>query len=191
MQMLVHGEFGLWLDVNDCMAFVELKQLVRKCCDHAGFFLPGSLVQKTAELVAEKAADKKVEVGGKVVYVDRGRLFFPHKKRTCSSWTMQIQNTKYKGELFLTGWRQAWQGHLEVFLPCADYKAAEPAMEKNYPRTSSISKLWTAYKVPAFMRMQVPVLCKDEAVAFEFLSGVNPYNLRIGEDVVRVSLNCL
>lgn len=178
---------GLYLDLSDLCPNepLELKYLIRKFCAAEELFLPRSLLETSAQLVREKLANKQIQVGKKILFLDRGRLFIPHpiaewpleRERllpgSCQigSWKVHISKVDKGEELFKIGWKRVWEGSFEVFLPEGNYEWGKAKLREFYPGNSPLSKCWTDAKVPAFLRKWVPVIWKNEKIFFEFVSG--------------------
>lgn len=165
---IVTGKFGSMLDLSEnCPnSIFELKHLIRQFCKCVSFSLSRECLVKAAEFLKENKANKLFVSGhGDAIqnlYIDRQRLFFPlnadvkwgHITSCCDS-TECVQSSD---------WRDIWlKGRGEVVLPEGHYELALP--------TVSLTKWWTDHKVPAFFRMNIPVILKNGSVVHEFLTG--------------------
>jgi tRNA(Ile)-lysidine synthase len=184
---IVVGPFGKLLDLSrDCPeSLIEVKYLIRRICENEGFTLSRESVDIAAHRVIEGSADKQIAEGDKHVYVDRGRIFIV-RNQFCKLpsealvlkpgewkfglWTVQVSLTDMPSDC-CSNWRSLWQGEGEVTLPFSDYHLKIPYLNVIYPGSSPISKWWTNHKIPAFMRMHVPIIYWGEKVMHEFLSG--------------------
>ena len=77
---------------------------------------------------------------------------------------------------------------MEVILPKGDYSLAVARPNSIYQGSSTLSKLWTDAKVPAFLRSVVPVVFNKDTVVHEFLSGRRKLPLKIGSSAIHVKL---
>lgn len=185
------GPFGFFLDVLHAhvRSLVELKYIVGYLSHQAGFILPASLIHKAAEIALRGIANKFVRVGGGTLFLDRGRIFVVRGDLfDIEAWTVVTNKVRYEGQVSTCGWKNVWRGAVDVYLPLADYRISVGEAQKNYPRSSPLSKLWTDAKVPAFLRTRVPVIWEGEGIAHEFLSGQTFHKLDLGSEVLHISL---
>lgn len=188
MQEVRHGKMGMFLPVPPDVHKVELTHALAAMCEKAGFSWPSSLLRETSAMVASGAANKKIEAGGRTIFVDRGALFVPFKLWKGEDWKVQSSVIRYADQAPLTGWKNLWNGYAEVFLPLGDYTTAPVASNASYPGAAPISKLWTSSKIPAFLRSMAPVVWKEGSVVHEFLSGQVMHKPDAGQEVVHISL---
>lgn len=167
---------------------VELKYAIRKICKSAGFVIPRALTETALDLLATGKGNKQLWFEGKCLHIDRGCLFIPTRTLDEGMWDVEVRQVPFKGQGLLTGWREVWHGRLEVYLPPGEYTVGKHALTAACPGGASLSKVWTAAKVPAFLRQAVPVVWTGASVAHEFLSGRVLSGPKPGEECVCVSL---
>ncbi len=78
------------------------------------------------------------------------------------------------------GWQAILRGEVEAFLPldkpyADNLQIGEPQLTASYQGKTSLSKWWTAHKIPAFLRQKFPVIWQDQQVIHEFLTGRSYY----------------
>lgn len=187
LSRLIVSKFGTLLDLSrDCpTASIELKHLIRRCCE--SHVLPWSRdsVEIAAQFLMDGSADKQVVMGARHMYIDRGRLFIVNEKiRVLPSefielkpgewefgqWTVKVTSTEMPSDL-CSNWRSLWQEEGEAVLPAGNYHMGQPSLNALYPRNSTLSKWWTSHKVPAFFRLHVPVIYQERKLVHEFLTG--------------------
>lgn len=186
---LQQGPMGLCLDINKegSMPSYELRYLVRKVVERAGFFLSREALEQVASELEEENANKRVVMGEQELVIDRRRLFIPRNPETLphepmalspgettwGSWQVNVQSEPFFGSE-QRGWRNAWRGVCSCYLPPGQYVVGRPDPQARLlltDRDTSLGKWWSNHKVPAFLRAQVPVIWQGDNVCVEFLSG--------------------
>jgi tRNA(Ile)-lysidine synthase len=170
---LQQGPFGVWLPFseNAVKNRFQCKALIRKFCERIGVVPTYPIVNEIDRLLADRAANKEVHLGHKVIHVDRGHLFVAESLAD-RRWNLKIEDCSGEGDSRVTtDWRKAWLGNCQVVLPKDDYRLAAPINTVNYPGGSSLSRWWNDGKVPAFLRHAVPVVWSGDRIAHEFLTG--------------------
>lgn len=204
---MVHSKLGKFLDLSrDCPeAQLEVKYLIRKLCETEEFALARECVEIAAELVQEGMADRQVEMGKHHLYIDRKRLFLlslelptlPEKSFPLlegsyryGSWTIRVERLGEAVNPSCSNWRSLWQNEGEVVLPEGEYQLGVPELNMAYPRSSPLGKWWTSHKIPAFLRLRVPVIYKKDEIIHEFLTGkLKPKVLEKGKQAIRISIS--
>jgi tRNA(Ile)-lysidine synthase len=202
----VDSLLGSFLDLSDSRPtnFVELKHLIRKFCEGKSFSLSRENEEKAAYFLKDGSANKRLNTGKNCLYIDRYRLFIftgdleklpqiPEdlKKGDLSfgPWKVTISSMAQGASSQQMDWRGLWENGLEVTLPLDEYQIAVPELSFSYPRSLSIGKWWTDHKVPAFLRMHVPVILRKGKVVHEFLTGkAKPINLPTQAEVMKIIL---
>ncbi len=166
---ITEGPFGRLLDLRQAMpkTLFEVRALIR-------LFFPQSsadILDKASMHLIQRSANRKFEMGQRILLVDRGVLF-DFKKIGDPDWQINIEEVEvpYKP----TGWKEGWlAGNAVAFLPKigTPYLLQKPEANSFYPRSNPISKWWNDHKVPAFIRRMFPVVCSDGAIVHEFLTG--------------------
>lgn len=187
LDRIIVGDFGVLLDLSrDCpSAAIEIKHLIRSCCERYDALWTRENIEVAAQMLIEGSADKQLAMGKRQMYIDRGRLFIV-KNEPCKlpleslpmmpgqwkygPWQVEVSLTKMFSDV-CSNWRLLWQGKGEVVLPAGNYDLGLPCLNALYPRSSPLSKWWTNHKVPAFFRMCVPVVYREGLVRHEFLTG--------------------
>ncbi len=186
------NKLGSWLDLSTDLpaSSFELKHLLRRCCDLEGFALSRDALEKTAVLLNSGAADKQIMAAGKCIFIDRRRLFITTQmqpslpaqgKVICAeetfsygAWRVSVSNEDVISAKGNSGWQSLWQAGMEVVLPPGSYELAPPQLNTPYPRSQPLSKWWTEHKVPAFLRLLIPVVYQQGRMVHEFLTGKSP-----------------
>lgn len=204
LSRMVVGNFGTLLDLSrDCPeALIEIKHLIRRCCEADGLTLSRESVEVAARLLIEGSANKQIEVGDRHVYIDRGRFFIVNNRPcrlpsesvalkpgewTYGPWAIQVTLAEMPSD-FCSNWRSLWQGKGEVILPASNYQLELPCLNALYPRSSPLSKWWTNHKIPTFFRLHVPVVCRQGKVIHEFLTGKMMTNLVKTQEYINIKL---
>lgn len=185
------GKLGVYLDLNNRLPDhpLESKFIIKRFCEKIGFCLSETAVQQAVKIIYENKADKFFEAEGGILHIDRRRLFGTLQKLAIERWHATTKPVKYEGQKNISGWRNVWNGCVEVILPLGEYELKAPVLTKPYPRSSFLSKLWTDVKAPAFLRRCTPVLWKKDETAYEFLSGRTFHKIDKGQDAVCITLN--
>jgi tRNA(Ile)-lysidine synthase len=182
----LEGPFGSCLDLHGRLpeSLLEIKYLVRKFCDAHQFYLSRSSIDLLAGFLQAGAANRRVETGAHVIWVDRQKMFIPRPL----DFTFSEIKIASQGEFIHNGWTvsvgparpvlscsgmlEAWKGHFRVVLPVGDYKLALAVPGAPYlKRSFSVAKWWNNNKIPAFLRSMVPVIWQDDFIRHEFLTG--------------------
>lgn len=191
LKNIQRGPLGLFMDLGAHAPehLIELKFAIRCLCEEAGFRMSDSSIVQAAKFVLEKKTDRFFASSGGFIYLDRGRLFVSTKGLKTARWAAAVQQMEYGNEPNLSGWQNVWKGRVEVFLPEAEYELKAPVLRQPYPRTSSLSKLWTNLKVPAFLRSCIPAVWHNNCLVYEFLTGKTFHKLDAGQKVVKIALS--
>jgi tRNA(Ile)-lysidine synthase len=184
---IVRGSWGLFLDLSqDCPFYrLELSYLVRKILEQGNARLSRQGIETATQLILSNRANCQVEMGNFTLYIDRQRLFLPlqhiaiprekvvisQKEQYLGPWKVNIQPVAGYLQVVNQGWKEAWKGRCEAWLPAGEYHIGPVALRAPYPGRTSINQWWTNTKVPAFMRHSVPVVWQDQRIIHEFLSG--------------------
>lgn len=182
LQKTIKSKYGLFLDLTEPPHPYELKYLLRQLCEKENFFLSHTLLETTSNLILSGTGNKEIHMGPHTIHIDRNRIFitpnpwpdFTHSL-PLTPGTHQInpwQITVTPGPPIppTTGWLNAWQGNLFIWLPNGDYTLAPPPN----PNDPHLSKMWTNHKVPAFLRQKIPVIYQNSQPICEFLSPKPP-----------------
>lgn len=189
VQKAVKGKFGLALDLADQEPLphhFELKYLIRQLCEKEGFFLSHGLLEKAADLLISGVGNKEISMGNHVIYIDRHRLYIVPRQWPDFSERIPLTIGTHFGGIWkvnvtqgppippTSGWLNAWQGRLFIWLPNGEYELGPAVVSEAYPGESSLSKWWTNHKVPAFMRQKIPVIYQSNRIVGEFLTSQPP-----------------
>nr|WP_166157976.1 tRNA lysidine(34) synthetase TilS [Neochlamydia sp. AcF84]NGY95844.1 tRNA(Ile)-lysidine synthase [Neochlamydia sp. AcF84] len=172
------GPFGSYLNFQAhkaCSEF-EMKYLIRKVCESEGLKLSRHLIEQACKKIHAKAANCQLLAKDTWIYIDRGRLFVMSKplvdfkeelffdkvgKYFAGGWAIEVTES-LDSDPSVTGWQQAWMGHLSIQIPLGKYSFKRG--------NSSLDKWWTNAKIPAFMRYAFPTLWADDQIIYEFLA---------------------
>lgn len=189
LEGIIESPLGLMLDLSEKIpvSLFELKQLLRYFFEREGVHLGRAQLSTALQLVREKKGNKQLRIDQKTVYFDRARLFIERNPLAANgvlqrldaslseyaSWkvTWSPMAEKPVEAVCGTSWKEVWNGNFWMILPIGDYHLGPPCVKKEYPRSSSLDKWWTAHRVPAFLRSKVPVVWQENRIFHEFLSG--------------------
>lgn len=205
LKNIFQGPLGTYVDLTtDCPKFpLEIRYLIRKMCERENCFLSREVLNALVDFLNRNVADKRINVGRKVFYVDRRRLFiFSRELITLFSndrvsladtdycgWRISVETVPYK-ESSQPSWIDVWKGEFRIHLPLGEYHLGPPEMKARHG-DHSINKWWTNHKVPAFLRHVVPVVWEGDRIACEFLTGTKRFSLGQQEQSISVLLKKL
>lgn len=138
LSRICRSRLGLFLDLSqECPdAMLEIKHLIRRCCEDDDFSVGRECIDTTANLLHRGAADKQVVMGKKRLYIDRRRLFVLSRELpaipadvmklqegSCDygSWRVHVSRSEMVSEYSCSGWQSLWQAGGEVALPPGEY----------------------------------------------------------------------
>lgn len=191
---IIYGTMGIYIDLSEETLFeiFEIKYLIRKVCEQEGIVPSHDGIEMLSRLLTANAANKKILVGKRAIYVDRKRLFIPKEVNIFlpnekvplkggsfvhGDWKIVINKASSASDLKMPCWRDAWKGecfaHFIVEGEIHNYSIGLGIPQAAYKgTTTTLDKWWTAHKVPAFLRAAVPVIYHPNGEPiFEFLSG--------------------
>jgi tRNA(Ile)-lysidine synthase len=188
IKKIVRGNLGLFLDLNsDCPdSLLELKHLIRKCCENEDVILSREMTQTAAIFIQTGVADKQLILGKQRMYIDRKRLFLMEKEfpllpaEACElkkgsfiygNWQVHVMETDQPQDDACSNWKSFWYEGGEIVLPANQYVLVPPQLTADPQKRASLYKKWTNNKVPAFIRLGVPVIGKENTIVHEFLTG--------------------
>lgn len=205
---VVEGYFGTMLDMQATPKIpnVELKHLIFRFFQRKEMSLSYEEMEIVVECLQNNKANKQLRSARSCIYIDRKRLFllsgqcYPHFKPQNISygssmnneWVIDVKEVEVDLEMLnaaASNWLMAWNSSMHVFLPKGEYTLAAPAPNSPYLGSSSLSKLWSDAKIPAFLRNILPVVMYKERVVHDFLTGRRTLPLSIGAEAMHVSIN--
>lgn len=207
LNRVVFNPLGSLLDLSEEKpdSLFEMKYLIRQFCEKEDLDIASPIIQRAAEFMIEGKPNRKLMMGEKVIYIDRGRLFLRPKddkdfkidRRELSLGSFQIGQWKieispcFELEGRQTDWKSFWQKGNEVILPKGIYTIGPALLNAPYPRNGiPLKKWWTDHKVPAFLRQIVPVIWQGDQICHEFLSGRRIRSDKEFEPWIRVKVSC-
>jgi tRNA(Ile)-lysidine synthase len=182
------GGMGTFLDLSHDWPQepVELKYLLRQLMRQEGITPSREAVETACRLITSGQSDRHITVGKSTIHIDRKRIFIEHQRGVESlpprfllqegayhygPWQLTVVMKEKSETCQFLGWKSAWNGGVEVFLPVDAYHLGPAVMHAPYPgNQSSISKWWTNDKIPAFLRHRVPVIWRGDHIYHEFLT---------------------
>lgn len=185
----IKGPFGSLLDLRACFPIpsFEIKHLIRCFCEMHDFALSRESLEKAALLFDEGTANKKIEGGKHSLYIDRKCLFVFNKPVIITdpfesysltekgvkygNWNIRIDHNPSDINLFPLDWKGLWKGVGCIQLPKNHYLVSKPDLKLKYQDKIPLDKWWTDHKVPAFLRLWLPVINNEKGVCHEFLTG--------------------
>ena len=192
------NRLGSFLDLSqlECLPpNPEFRYLLKRFCEHSYLSLSWQLLEKAMQLISSGVADRRLCACGREIFIDRRRIFilsadFPpmpsHQipldigQLTYGPWKIQVAPSE--SPLPGSQWETLWKEGGSVSLSSEKgYTLCAPQLNVQYPGGNSIRKWWTNHKIPAFLRLQVPVIYKDERVFHEFLTGRSNPKSQMGD----------
>jgi tRNA(Ile)-lysidine synthase len=208
LQNCVKGNWGVYLDLASGPCYLyELHFLLRKVSLMQGAIFSRSQITLAAALIAERAANKKIITGMNVLECDRGRAFF--MPQTIERFDGELQ-LKMGSQIF-GNWRiwvhlwvhqeailpknhfvDAWRGTLQTVLPPDTYSVtfAKPHFRRavGQDKTKELGRYLSEKKVPHFLSGMVPMICKNEIVVEDFLTGSEENAKKFSENFLAITL---
>ena len=189
MEQVVEGKMGIYFDlIPHCNTpVIELRHMIRSFCRREGLNPGREQLERCIKLLLLGVADKRLEIESRNVYIDRKRLFIQRASLTplpnegmeltagqsvqFGSWKIEVDAVEEKAKASSTSWEAVWQGYAEAVLPNRKYQISKASSSIAYPRSSPLGKWWTDNKIPAFLRLSVPIISAEEGMRHEFLTG--------------------
>ncbi|MES2273325.1 MAG: tRNA lysidine(34) synthetase TilS [Chlamydiota bacterium] len=171
------GPWGLFVEMSG-MERIEQRHLIQKIAHEESFSWQRAILESVLDWIGEKAANKRLKVQSREIFIDRGILFILAKKAplfegpleltvgkfNSGDWIVEVKPCDEPG-LFQCNWKNVWTGHFSFKLPKDAYilQLGSPGLR--------CRKTWNERGVPAFLRSQIPFVAKKGEVVKEFLSG--------------------
>lgn len=184
------GPFGSFLDLQQqCPSnSVEIKYLLRLFCAQHNVSLSYDQYLLATEALLKGNANQKIEKEGKIIYIDRKRLFFLKlplvakfnlvdiRQGIAGKWRWEIKQSILQTHSYYSSWQDALRGFCRAWLPKGDYQLGDRNQQPI--NNQALNKWWTNHTVPAFMRSICPVVYRNSEIVHEFLTGrsrwINP-----------------
>lgn len=182
---VVEGWGGEYVDFGDENEPCIIRHYLKRFIESRGVRLSREQIDELIIRVIER--DSNIRIGSFII--DRGYLFFVNQSFlesmmvepkklildenfSVGSWgNWRIQVDRDVPSEIKTGWREAWQGSLSLTLNPGIYSFEEAKPKAYTLHQKELGRWWTEKKVPAFMRLCLPVICDRSGVVHEFLSG--------------------
>lgn len=164
MQRVLCSSLGLAIELPEGLHAVELEHCVRKLLKQTGTPILRGCLDQLYTIVGK--ANKRVMFGHRPVHVDRRVIFFPAEHRLNSRWEVTFESSEAKS--VQTGWKAVWKGEATMMLPQGDYTVMEP---RDAP--PGVRRQWTARRIPAFLRENVPLVAAKGVVVGDFFVGAS------------------
>ncbi len=163
LSQMKRGPLGLCLDLSNSPHPFLLSHLIRCFSEEANISLSRQEVETAQYLIQTGAANRFVHGLG----IDRGRLFHLRQLSPCPSkplplaegthlygpWRVEVREAVDEAPI---GWEGIWKGRVDVLLPAGNYSLIP------YPGGRQLSRLLTAQKVPACLRLYFPTLIDQD-----------------------------
>lgn len=185
LERIEKGPFGTLFDLSQDSpdASFAIKYLIRQFLRQQDICPSRQIIEAAYQMFLKNKGDLQLDLGGRVLHIDRKKLFLLKESSETppevlfvkpgsyvyGSWEINVDKDS-KAKQSKSGWKHAWNGLLEVSVPANEYQLGPAKMSASYWGGSSISRLWTNDKVPAFLRNRVPVLWANDKIAHEFLT---------------------
>lgn len=182
----VHASFaGMHMNLSkmDKLHLVELKCLIQIILENLKVTLSREMIEAICHQLLNGKKNSRFQTEEINIYVDQKHIFFVIKPYYAlkeklmlekgvtqfGDWTVHVEPFT-QGSLVTTNWVDAWKGHCEVILPLGNYSLGKGFSHVSY-QNRTLGKLWTAHKVPVFLRETIPVVWNNDYVIHEFLTG--------------------
>lgn len=180
---MIDSPLGVFLELKNNLpsSLLEIKYLVKKFCEMHNLFLSRSQHQTCAESLLENSANQMFENGKKRLFIDRQRLFIfkapefsgrhnlEEGKFALGFWSLEVQKVGVGCDCTPNLLVELWKGTYQVWLPDGKYQLA--GWNNYFSNKKAVDKWWTKHGVPAFLRSIFPVICQEDEIVYEFLSG--------------------
>jgi len=190
---------------------LEIKYLLRRFCELSELPLTFAGLHNATELFISGQANKRVSFGKKYLHIDRYRLFVPHdhllslsamtlplkfhiepgsnqrndegtNRSFCfGNWTVDIKRKEKTDTENISCWKRLWTNTCAMQLPFGQYEMIFPQSDQKMVCGSLLFKWYRENRVPSFLRMHVPVICRNGEVCLEFLTGTEKKFSKINE----------
>lgn len=184
------GKMGSFIDLQNehSLTPFEIKYILRKLCERQGFFLSYYYINIASNLILARAANRQIAMGSKKINIDRGRVFIendtslnlPNEEYlvqpgqfSYGKWDVAINYLNKPQDYSSKGWIEVWQGNVNAILPFGNYRIGKPQRNALFRESSktTLDKIWTDCKVPAFLRDKIPVVWQNDKIYHEFLTA--------------------
>ncbi len=165
-------------------AGVELRHILRS----QSLALSRQQLQLAERLLQQGAANKELATANGTLFIDRGRAFFVPKPipdvigSFClkegsfqfGDWQIVIK-TGNQQETSKNCFKDAWKGEVSTYLPAGEYILRQPESKMRRLFSDGRDKEYGHFlndkKIPHFLMSKVPVMCKNEMIVEDFLTG--------------------
>lgn len=181
-----------------------LKHLIRRFCLSGGLVLSHTAIDTSALHLEKGTANHQFEGGKYLLAIDRKRLLLLPKEskplsgrfsltfgvHTFGPWQVQVERATDSSSIS-KGWENAFAKGFSLIVPEGKYQLGQADLSAPFIGRRSLDKWWNEYKVPAVLRVRLPVLWHEGAVFQELLTPFSHSNSKISENSLRVSINLL
>ncbi|MBA2727316.1 MAG: tRNA lysidine(34) synthetase TilS [Parachlamydiaceae bacterium] len=206
LSKIVEGPFGTMLDMQSTPGIpnIELKHLILRFFQRKEMALSYEEVETIVEFLQESKANKQIRSVDSCIFIDRKRLFLLNRQShlhgmplkisygttTRHEWMIDVKDVEVDMTMLssTSDWQMAWKSSMLVILPKGEYQLAVGVPGSQYLGSSSLSKLWNAAKVPAFLRNLLPVVMCKESIVHEFLTGKRKLPLSVGSEAMEICI---
>lgn len=184
--------FGSCVDLNEVKALIEIKYIIRKVALSKDIEISREILNQFSNWIFEKRPNLKIKLKNANIFADRGYFFvlkenikiFDEKLLLSGSsmnfghWDVGIKKVdKVENN---TCWKDLFKNQIVIYVPDDKYIMQYPNSNKK------LKKIWENNKVPSFLRRLIPVICNDNNIIYDFLSGRKaPLN---GKNILQISL---
>lgn len=197
MSLYENKGLGGFLDISEGLSEdfetsrILLKHLIRRICYLEDISLSRTILEQICQSFIQDTANQRFKIKDKNIYVDRRRIFFPKEEfklpqeeiplhsgmMKFGPWSIFLEKGDIEAKDSLkkmeihSGFAEVWKGHYQAILPEGDYTVRKPQPKDILESGKKLAALWSDYRVPAFLRNQVPVIATQGVVFQEFLTG--------------------
>ncbi len=185
----VKGPFGTFLDLQlpTFLSKAKLKFLFYLFCKQEDFFISKDQHRLCVEALLANKANLRFESKGKILYIDRRRIFlFEPSNKKRGEW---VAIWSKKQVAHHSCWQAVWQGRCSAFLPHQNYQLV---YRKQLSRPlKTLDRWWSHHSVPAFLRDICPLVCLEGEIIHEFLTGKSLSKEHVKEEKRQIILRYL
>jgi len=177
LKNLSEGFLGVCIDLNEVNEFLEIKFIIKKIIISKNIDLSRDILNQLSFWLLEKKPNLRVKLKKANIFADRGYFFILKEnfkilnkkillnKNSFDYDVWQVNIKKVKKLEKNTSWKDFFQNKIFIYIPDDKYFICYPGQNKK------LKKIWENNKVPSFLRKIIPIICNENKIHYEFLSG--------------------
>jgi len=160
------GPLGNYLPISHLMDPFEGESIIRAMLRVRKIDISRGEMERLLNFIKLGGNLKKIVKGNWSLVVERDH-FFIIRERELPSFSLSPL-TLYRAP---DDWRAIWSGESAVFLPSSDCKLGPPKLSAKMKNGMILKEWYRIHRVPAFLRLQVPVVWEGDRLVSECLTG--------------------